>query len=61
MLMLNSRSQKKMWKVAENIGNKEGRLDVCVAAAGILGDAAASLDCDDDQFRSVSATSSISS
>ncbi|PSR88889.1 hypothetical protein PHLCEN_2v5038 [Hermanssonia centrifuga] len=25
-----------MWKIGESIGNKEGRLDVCVAAAGIL-------------------------
>ena len=24
-----------MWKIGEEIGNKEGRMDVCVAAAGI--------------------------
>lgn len=25
-----------MWKVGESIGDKEGRMDVCIAAAGIL-------------------------
>ena len=25
-----------MWKLGETIGDKEGRLDVCVACAGIL-------------------------
>ncbi|KAI9455600.1 hypothetical protein BJY52DRAFT_1385799 [Lactarius psammicola] len=30
------RDQKAMWKVGEEIGNREGRMDVCVAAAGIL-------------------------
>lgn len=29
--------QKKVWKVGEEIGNKEQRMDVCVASAGILG------------------------
>lgn len=24
-----------MWKIGREIGNREGRLDVCVAAAGI--------------------------
>ncbi|KAI3608831.1 sorbose reductase sou1 [Moniliophthora roreri] len=28
--------QKEMWKRAEEIGDKEGRMDVCVAAAGVL-------------------------
>jgi NADP-dependent 3-hydroxy acid dehydrogenase YdfG len=28
--------QEKVWKVGEEIGDKEGRMDVCVAAAGIL-------------------------
>lgn len=28
--------QKAMWKVGEDIGDREGRMDVCVAAAGIL-------------------------
>ncbi|EPS93657.1 NAD-binding protein [Fomitopsis schrenkii] len=30
------RDQETMWKVGESIGDKEGRMDVCVAAAGIL-------------------------
>jgi short subunit dehydrogenase len=30
------RDQKVMWKIGEEIGNREGRMDVCVAAAGIL-------------------------
>ena len=30
------RDQKAMWKVGEEIGDREGRMDVCVAAAGIL-------------------------
>ena len=28
--------QERMWKIGQDIGDKEGRLDVCVAAAGIL-------------------------
>ncbi|VDC05365.1 unnamed protein product [Peniophora sp. CBMAI 1063] len=28
--------QQEMWKLGEAIGNEEGRMDVCVAAAGIL-------------------------
>ena len=30
------REQKMMWEKAEEIGDREGRMDVCVAAAGIL-------------------------
>jgi len=30
------RDQKAMWEKAEEIGDREGRMDVCVAAAGIL-------------------------
>ena len=30
------RDQEVMWKVGEEIGDREGRMDVCVAAAGIL-------------------------
>ncbi|TFY52286.1 hypothetical protein EVJ58_g10103 [Rhodofomes roseus] len=30
------RDQETMWKLGEMIGDKEGRMDVCVAAAGIL-------------------------
>ncbi|KZV65818.1 sorbose reductase sou1 [Peniophora sp. CONT] len=28
--------QQAMWKLGESVGNEEGRMDVCVAAAGIL-------------------------
>ncbi|KZT11503.1 sorbose reductase sou1 [Laetiporus sulphureus 93-53] len=30
------RNQEAMWKIGEEIGNTEGRMDACVAAAGIL-------------------------
>jgi len=30
------RDQETIWKIGETIGNKEGRLDACVAAAGVL-------------------------
>ncbi|KAI0371732.1 sorbose reductase sou1 [Pilatotrama ljubarskyi] len=30
------RDQAGMWKIGETIGEKEGRMDVCVAAAGVL-------------------------
>ncbi|CCL99917.1 uncharacterized protein FIBRA_01942 [Fibroporia radiculosa] len=30
------RDQNAMWKIGEQIGEKEGRLDTCIAAAGIL-------------------------
>lgn len=29
-------AQDAMWKLGETIGDREGRMDVCVAAAGIL-------------------------
>lgn len=28
--------QEELWKIVEGIANKEGRMDVCIAAAGIL-------------------------
>ena len=28
--------QEKLWKIGEDIGNKEKRMDICIAAAGIL-------------------------
>nr|VWO99595.1 Mannitol dehydrogenase [Ganoderma boninense] len=44
--------QKAMWKVGEIIGDKEGRMDVCVAAAGILTSTATSgLDFPSDLFQ----------
>jgi hypothetical protein len=30
------RDQEKLWKIGEEIGSREGRMDVCVAAAGVL-------------------------
>ncbi|OSD02538.1 NAD(P)-binding protein [Trametes coccinea BRFM310] len=33
------RDQEKMWKVGQILGDREGRMDICLAAAGILGDA----------------------
>jgi hypothetical protein len=48
------RDQKEMWAVGELVGEKEGRMDVCVAAAGIL---KAHKDClmyPAEQFREVS-------
>ena len=30
------RDQEAMWKLGETIGNREGRMDACVAAAGVL-------------------------
>ncbi|PIL26865.1 hypothetical protein GSI_11045 [Ganoderma sinense ZZ0214-1] len=46
--------QKAMWKIGEMIGDKEGRMDVCVAAAGILSSTATSgLDFPSDLFQKV--------
>ncbi|KAH9887344.1 sorbose reductase sou1 [Cubamyces lactineus] len=36
--------QERFLKVGESIGDKEGRLDICVASAGIIGDGAQGLD-----------------
>jgi hypothetical protein len=47
------RDQKGMWEVVEEIGDKEGRMDVCVTAAGIL---KAHMDCLEyptEQFKEV--------
>ncbi|KZT65464.1 NAD(P)-binding protein [Daedalea quercina L-15889] len=30
------RDQERLWKIGETIGDREGRMDVCIAAAGIL-------------------------
>ncbi|KAI0366088.1 NAD(P)-binding protein [Pilatotrama ljubarskyi] len=38
------RDQEMIWKVGEDVGAREGRLDVCIAAAGILGDPVGCLD-----------------
>lgn len=45
--------QKGIWAIAEEIGNKEGRLDVCVCNAGILRGAEC-LDYEAEEFQKVS-------
>ncbi|KAI0723704.1 sorbose reductase sou1 [Fomitopsis betulina] len=47
------RDQETMWKVGESIGDKEGRFDVCVAAAGILRPDKDCLDYDAKTFQEV--------
>lgn len=44
--------QQQMWKIAENIAKKEGRLDICIANAGILSGAEC-LDYPAKEFRKV--------
>ncbi|TFK80674.1 NAD(P)-binding protein [Polyporus arcularius HHB13444] len=46
------RDQKAMWKLAEHIGNCEGRLDVCVPAAGTA-DIGAAVDFPGKEFQEV--------
>lgn len=47
------RDQKAMWKVGEEIGEREGRMDVCVAAAGILKSHTDCLEYPAEQFEEV--------
>ncbi|KAI0699039.1 hypothetical protein C8T65DRAFT_306568 [Cerioporus squamosus] len=47
------REQEAMWKIGETIGDREGRLDVCVAAAGILGEIAPSLEYNEQAFQDI--------
>ena len=47
------RDQRAMWKVGEEIGEREGRMDVCVAAAGILKSHTDCLEYPADQFEEV--------
>jgi hypothetical protein len=53
------RDQKAMWKVGEEIGEREGRMDVCVAAAGILKSHTDCLEYPADEFEEVRCTSSL--
>lgn len=46
--------QEKMWKIGEEIGEKEKRMDVCVAAAGILKSHTNCLEYPAQQFQDVS-------
>lgn len=45
-----------MWKIGEHIGDKEGRMDACVAAAGILKTHTNCLEYPAEQFRQVRIT-----
>ncbi|KAI0029641.1 hypothetical protein K488DRAFT_88533 [Vararia minispora EC-137] len=47
------RDQEKMWAVGREVGEREGRMDVCVAAAGVLKDNTPCLDYPAAQFREV--------
>ncbi|PCH38363.1 sorbose reductase sou1 [Wolfiporia cocos MD-104 SS10] len=47
------RNQEEMWKIGETIGNNEGRMDACVAAAGILRDHTDCLEYPARQFQDV--------
>jgi NAD(P)-dependent dehydrogenase (short-subunit alcohol dehydrogenase family) len=47
------RDQKAMWKIGEEIGNREGRMDVCVAAAGILKEHTDCLEYPGEEFEEV--------
>lgn len=48
------RDQERMWKLGETIGDREGRLDACVAAAGILKSHTDCLEYPAKQFQDVS-------
>ena len=50
-----------MWKIGEFIGDAEGRMDACIAAAGILKSHTDCLEYPADQFRQARAVSSLSS
>lgn len=45
-----------MWKIGEHIGDKEGRMDACVAAAGVHQAHTDCLEYPAEQFRQVSIT-----
>jgi NAD(P)-dependent dehydrogenase (short-subunit alcohol dehydrogenase family) len=51
------RDQKAMWRVGEEIGDREGRMDVCVAAAGILKAHTDCLEYPGEQFEEVRSSS----
>lgn len=36
MMLITDHLQEIVWKIGETIGEREGRLDSCVAAAGVL-------------------------
>ncbi|KAI0781177.1 sorbose reductase sou1 [Trametes elegans] len=47
------RDQRAMWAVGETIGAREGRMDVCIAAAGVLRDHTDCLEYPAEQFKEV--------
>ncbi|THU84418.1 sorbose reductase sou1 [Dendrothele bispora CBS 962.96] len=52
-ISVDTRDQKAVWGVGEQIGDKEGRMDFCVAAAGILKAHTPCLGYPEKQFREV--------
>ncbi|KAL4251677.1 short-chain dehydrogenases/reductases (SDR) family protein [Abortiporus biennis] len=46
-------NQEEMWKIGELIGEREGRMDICVAAAGVLKEHTPCLEYPAKQFRDV--------
>jgi NAD(P)-dependent dehydrogenase (short-subunit alcohol dehydrogenase family) len=47
------RDQERMWRIGEGIGDREGRMDVCVGAAGILKEHRDCLEYPGDEFKEV--------
>ena len=47
------RTKESMWKIAKDIADKEGRLDICVAVAGVWNGDIPSLEMSDSQFTEV--------
>ena len=43
-----------MWKIGQDIGDKEGRMDACIAAAGVLKNHINCLEYPASEFREVS-------
>lgn len=50
----NVSDQQAIWKVGQDIGDREGRLDICIAAAGIVKGSVDCLEYSDATFREVS-------
>lgn len=51
---VNVKDQEKVWVEAKKVGDKEQRMDMCVAAAGVSGQREDCLDFTDQNFRNVS-------
>lgn len=48
-----------MWRIGETIGEREGSMDICIAATGVLKAHTDCLDYPAKQFREVSARRSV--